>query len=278
MACLTPFTIKNPNRKLNADLSHIPVPCGKCPDCLARRSRSWIFRLLQEEKMHKRSLFITLTYSPDFVPRSERGLLTLNKKHLQDFWKRLRKLTGCKTIKYYACGEYGENYQRPHYHAIVFDVDEESVKACWPFGIVHFGQVNGKTIAYTCEYMNKVRKIPMFNGDDRLPEFSHMSKGMGINYLQNNAERHKSELASYVVDNQGYKVVMPRYYRDKIFDDNDKAKLNWQSQVLFADREAKLIEEAGSIEEYHRLRHERLKAYLENYKQKQKQKRLKDGQ
>lgn len=278
MACLTPFIIKNPNRKLNADLSHIPVPCGKCPSCLARRSRHWIFRLLQEEKIHKTSCFITLTYSPAALPRSSRGLATLQRADLQLFWKNLRYRSGSTTLKYYACGEYGEQFQRPHYHAIVFDAGtEEDIIASWPHGLVHFGKVSGASIAYTCEYMNKQRKIPLFAGDDRIPEFSVMSKKMGMNYLDTNSKLHKQELRSFVVDNNGYKVPMPRYYRDKLFTDDEKRIINSHHQLIFEEAEQKMIDEAGSLEEYHRLRHERLKAYLETHYRKLKNKRTKDG-
>jgi len=36
--------------------------------------------------------------------------------------KRLRKHYSGRTIRYYMCGEYGENMGRPHYHAVFFNL------------------------------------------------------------------------------------------------------------------------------------------------------------
>ena len=61
------------------------------------------------------------------------GRFWVDKKHFQNFYKKLRKkvphkpyikkdgTTGYKSnIKYYACGEYGTNNHRPHYHVVDF--------------------------------------------------------------------------------------------------------------------------------------------------------------
>ena len=80
---MTPFT-----RKVETNI--YTLPCGKCPNCYARRISGWSFRLMEEDKVSSSSYFITLTY--DNPPMSENGFMTLKKSDFQKFMKRLRKL------------------------------------------------------------------------------------------------------------------------------------------------------------------------------------------
>lgn len=63
------------------------VPCGKCPSCLANQRQEWVFRLKQEYEASVFAIFVTLTYSDENLPKD----LSVNKKDIQDFHKRLRK-------------------------------------------------------------------------------------------------------------------------------------------------------------------------------------------
>lgn len=99
-----------------SDIEPIKLPCGKCIGCRLERSRKWAMRCVYEASLHAENSFLTLTYSPEFLP--EGG--TLVKRDLQLFMKRLRKTFPGKRIRYFACGEYGENFARPHYHVILF--------------------------------------------------------------------------------------------------------------------------------------------------------------
>jgi hypothetical protein len=85
--------------------------------------------------------------------------------------KRLRKKYSKKKIRYYQCGEYGENFGRPHYHAIIFnhtfsDMEKvrgkhkdlytsEILKKIWGKGHVSIGTVNFETAAYVANYVQK---------------------------------------------------------------------------------------------------------------------------
>ena len=88
------------------------VPCGKCIACLHNKRSDWQFRLRQEHKASKSSMFVTLTYRRKFLP--EGG--SLSKRDLQLFLKRLRKKDESVKIRYYAVGEYGSQRKRAHYH------------------------------------------------------------------------------------------------------------------------------------------------------------------
>lgn len=232
--CITPFKRTNKERGVYEEFQ-----CGKCPVCLRNRVNGWSFRLQKEGDVSDISLFVTLTYDTDYVPMTKRGWMTLYKKDLQDFFKRLRKNTG-KKIKYYAVGEYGTRTYRPHYHLILFNADYRDVILAWvkggkkgvdgkPIGNVHFGQVTGASIAYTLKYMQKKKVIPMHKNDDRIPEFSLMSQGLGISYLTKSVIKwHKKDIENrmYVSFVGGQKTVMPRYYRNKLYDEVERHRIS----------------------------------------------------
>lgn len=39
------------------------VPCGKCPACLAAKSREWSMRIMDEVSLSSCACFVTLTYN-----------------------------------------------------------------------------------------------------------------------------------------------------------------------------------------------------------------------
>jgi hypothetical protein len=224
MACITPFSVKN---KISGET--IPVPCGKCPNCKKRRISGWSFRLMQEYKVSNSAHFITLTYDTKNAPITKKGYMNLNKRDLQLFFKRLRKRheKGTK-IKYYACGEYGGKTYRPHYHIILFGADINFISQAWDLGHVHYGTVNEASVGYTLKYISKNNKIPLHQNDDRQKEFSLMSKGLGKNYMSKAMIKwHKNDLDNrfYVNLTDGKKIAMPRYYKDKIYTDDERKRV-----------------------------------------------------
>lgn len=180
------------------------------------------------DKEAKSSLFITLTYNNNSVPMSSNGLMTLDKRDIQLFFKRLRKRN--EVFKYYAVGEYGSKTMRPHYHIIIFGLrDLNNLFLSWmkdgiPIGQIHIGDVKGASIAYTLKYIAKPGKIPIHARDDRNKEFSLMSKNLGINYITDETIRyHTTNLsANKLYTDDGYTIALPKYYRDKLLSDDQK--------------------------------------------------------
>lgn len=155
------------------------VPCGKCLTCRSRQVSSWSFRLMQHYRQCINAQFITFTYDTAHVPITKNGFMSLDKRHVQLYFKRLRKACyGSKKsqLKYYCVGEYGGNTKRPHYHAIIFNADLHQLQANWNYGHIHYGTVNEASCGYTLKYMFKKGQIPAHKNDDRLPEFALMSK------------------------------------------------------------------------------------------------------
>lgn len=154
-------------------------PCGKCLGCRSDRRRDWGTRLYHESLLHRRSAFLTITYSDDHVPADHK----LNPDHLRDFLsevrtfihKRDRKLSipRDRKVGWYAVGEYGETTGRPHYHAVLFGEDfledatfmrEEGesllyrspiLGALWGKGFVDVGRVNPGSCNYVAKYVSK---------------------------------------------------------------------------------------------------------------------------
>lgn len=217
---MTPFT-----RKVETNI--YTLPCGKCPYCFKRRVSNWSFRLIQEDKNSLSSLFITLTYDNKNIPLTMSNYMTLRKRDIQLFMKRLRKVNKMK-LKYYLCGEYGGKTMRPHYHIILFNADIKTIQPAWNLGQVHYGKVSEASVGYTLKYISKETKIPVHKNDDRLKEFSLMSKGLGKNYLTDSMIRwHKEDLINrmYCNLNDGKKISMPRYYKDKMYNYEERGIL-----------------------------------------------------
>ncbi len=231
--CDTPYHMNNPAYPIKSRDKIIPVPCGKCYPCKMRRVNSWVFRLIQQEKVEQSAHFITLTYDNDHVPITDNKYMTIDKRDVQLFMKRLRKAHVKKygkehRIKYYLCGEYGSKTKRPHYHAVMFNVDTELIDKAWHMGSSHYGHVTGASISYTLKYMAKATRIPEHSNDDRQPEFALMSKRLGSNYLSPKIkEYHQQDIErNFVVLEGGIKLPMPRYYRDKIFTEEQRLRQN----------------------------------------------------
>lgn len=249
MKCISPLYISVISYKLG---ERFPVPCGKCPHCKKNRFSGWYFRLKQQEKISESAEFVTLTYNTEHVPITQKGFLTLNKTDLQKYFKRLRKLEKSQKLKYYACGEYGGQRKRPHYHIILFNAEKRNIEKAWSIegkqiGNVFIGSVQNQSISYVLDYMNKEKIIPMFENDDRQKEFSLMSKYLGANFLTENIIKYYQsdyENRNYLPLN-GFKLPMPRYYKNKIFTEQQRKKLAEKAMELEYQQHLKLFQEHG---------------------------------
>ena len=106
--CLTPRFVKGVGY----------VPCRSCIECKQQFSTEWAYRVMLEAKKHKANSFITLTYNDANLPKE--GVC---KRSAQLFMKRLRKAIAPVKVRYFLCGEYGAEKNRPHYHVILFGYD-----------------------------------------------------------------------------------------------------------------------------------------------------------
>lgn len=198
-------------KRQNADLDRpLDLPCNKCLGCKSDQRMMWSVRCYHELLDHDKSSFVTLTYDNDHLPPDNK----LNKKHLQNFIKTLRKHY---KIRYFACGEYGDMGGRPHYHLIIFGEDFKTlplynpdgtytsrlIQQHWGKGSVVVAECTMASICYTCGYVSK--KL------DDADTFNTMSTrpGIGKNWLDKNIE----DLIKHgfvVIDNRQYQI--PKRY------------------------------------------------------------------
>jgi len=213
--------------------------------------------------MHDDNCFVTLTYDDENLPYGE----TLHRPDFQKFMKRLIKNSGQK-IRLFYCGEYGDDTQRPHYHACLFGYrpsDPELfsttgeyklytspfLSKTWGLGHASFGDLTFETAAYTARYC--VKKITGKNAKvhyetqdpdtgeiiERVPEFSGSSRrpGIGATWLQKYGSDtyDKNEVVL-----RGMAMKPPRYY-DNTFSKIDAALVELCKQERSAIRQETIL-------------------------------------
>lgn len=248
--CLAPVTLKRNYRTISGDFTDI-VPCGKCHLCLARRRNDWSFRLMKEAGQSKTACFMTLTYEE--APLSFNGHMSLHRPDLTNFFKKLRHYcpkipyikkdgtTGYKSdIKYYAVGEYGTNFLRPHYHVIIFNTPlpllqkpAKIQKQIWQHGHVDIAPCNIRTVSYVANYLMSGNFEPERDDDDRVYPFATMSKNLGLNYLTPAIVKYHVENMVNVITRPGGQIQqLPRYYKKKIFSKTERTQLAEEAKAV----------------------------------------------
>lgn len=207
--------------------------CGQCLPCRINRKRQWTHRIVLEAAQYSDNAFVTLTYSDEFLPKTESGAATLDPNHLRLFLMRLRtrlkRMVGPfpKEIRFFAVGEYGDESARPHYHLVLFGyptcarslsafskytgsccVACNLVRDTWGMGLVQLGTVETDSAQYVAGYVTK--KMTRADDErlgDRYPEFSRQSLRPGIGYSA------LWELASLMLEHFQDAVDVPKELR-----------------------------------------------------------------
>lgn len=238
------------------------IRCGHCRACLESRRKTWATRIYLESKLYDHNYFCTLTYSDSHLPYSdsfvnpingEVGCSYLVKSQVSSFMKNFRKRLsdhfGHTGIRFYACGEYGDLFDRPHYHLALFNMpaqfDQEldyfftnpfgnTVYKCpladdvWKRGFTSFEQLNSFNSSYVARYVLKklngkaLSDVPLhMPGFEARPQpFSLMSNRPGIasGYFEKfKDDIYLSDCLSFSKDYELYKTIPPRYF-DKLYD------------------------------------------------------------
>jgi len=221
-------------------LGDIELPCGQCVGCRMRRASDWALRCMHEASQWDDSCFVTLTYASGCLPPNG----SLCHADYQKFMKRLRKSIAPEPVRFYMCGEYGDEKARPHYHACLFNVhfradmvprgtsasgqvfyDSKTLRELWGHGNVSVQDLTNETASYCTRYiMQKVlgknaktayNKITE-DGEiiEMQPPYNAMSlkPGIGAGWFEKYARDVFPH--DYVIQN-GQKKTPPKYY-DKL--------------------------------------------------------------
>lgn len=254
----------------------VTIPCGQCIGCRLEKSRQWAIRCMHEAQLYEDNCFLTLTYSDENIPQYG----SLDKSHYQHFMKRYRrfieeytwdgneyklnprimvwngrkkiyeqKILKCyKKVRYFQCGEYGDETERPHYHAVVFNHDfhdkklfynrddtqlftSDTLTKLWGYGHCTIGAVTFESAAYVARYvvkkMNGEKAVEHYMRTDPItgeiiwlePEYATMSRRPGIG--REWYEKYKNEVyPSDTVVVRGREMKPPKYY-DTIYEFQD---------------------------------------------------------
>lgn len=264
MACYKPLKgYKDPvsggltfNKKGTAQA--LEVACGQCLGCRIDHRIMWAIRIVHESYLHLDShgnSWLTLTYRDPsectdnqlrdghYIPSD----YSLRPSDVSKFIRALRKKNKDHKIRYFYCGEYGDENQRPHYHVCLFNhsfndqilfKDDEgfytytspSLDEVWPFGFSTVAELNFNTASYTAGYCFK--KITGKRAADHylrcdehgeaywlLPEYIRMSTGrekpcgLGAKFY----EKFKRDIFpsdECPVPGHGTVQLVPRYYQN----------------------------------------------------------------
>ena len=214
--------------------------------------------------MHEHNSFITLTYDDAHLPLDK----SVHKEELQKFFKRLRKEIK-QPIRYFACGEYGEKKNRPHYHAIIFGYDypdktlltikngnalytSPTLAKTWKKGFHTIGHVTFESAAYVARYVMKKHKhdkrepetaVDMHNAiTDREtgeiyeiePEFCLMSRGSKKSGTRGIGytwlEKFTSDTNKDYITINGMVMSLPKYY-DALLEEKDPEEMLKRKQT-----------------------------------------------
>lgn len=238
------------------------IPCGNCIGCRLDYSREWANRGYLEAKCWKQNYFVTITYDEEHIKTNEEvidqnGITFINDgtwtgtlipKDLSDFIKRLRRIMEREYnqpdgIRYMACGEYGEENQRPHYHIIFFNlklptetfynakiINEEIyyqntiIEKAWKKGISNISEATWNNIAYTARYITKKQKGKeageYYAQKGQEKEFLRVSKmpGIGKPYYDKYKDKIYNTDSITIKNKQGIITAKPPAYFDKLLE------------------------------------------------------------
>lgn len=246
--CLYPKIIKNKKYQANKKnggntpvipdkrVLYVPVGCGKCMECMKKKSREWQVRVSEEIRHDKTGAFVTLTFNEESLKElreiakkesngakiEDNEIAKIATRRFLERWRKKYK----KSVKHWLVTELGHNgTERIHMHGIIWTKEKEEIKKIWKYGMVWLGTyVTEKTVNYIIKYINKA--------DTNHKGYTSKimcSPGIGKGYMErsdwNNNKYKEGETNEAYKHRNGVKGSLPIYYRNKIYNEEEREKL-----------------------------------------------------
>lgn len=263
--------------------------------CLHRRQQEWVSRLTEELRQHDNNYFITLTYSDEYVPADENGLMCFDNRRIIKLNRDLRKrfqvgrfrnpaahvLSGSpeylplpqdQKIKYYLTSEYCPNgTHRPHYHAVYYNLGvdlytaELLFRSLWPDGFITVYPAYESAAGYISKYLCKdVLTEQSYTDEFQQSPIAIMSKSLGLSYVERMHDWHRADPSNRnFFQFHGEKKTLSRYYKQKLFFDDERL-FSYQKFML---ERGKLIDRYKDLQREHPERYKRLMEERSKYYQ-----------
>lgn len=226
---------------------HMTTGCGWCKECRKELASSWNVRLKEELKSNTNVRFVTMSFSPKAIRELEqqihrkgwRGykgettdvndLATYAVRMWSERWRKKYK----HAPRHWLITELGhKNSERIHLHGLVWNTGEESrygdfnnaITKTWNYGNVWNGNwVDTRTINYITKYVTKLD-----NHHKGYKQKILTSQKMGADYIWRQSYTHKwayDKTVTYYTDEKGYRHKLPRYWKNKLFTEDQRRKL-----------------------------------------------------
>lgn len=237
--CNNPVSLREFNSNFNKAVLSRPsirihfgttkVPCGNCLGCRLDKLALWSSRC-NYELVKGNSSFVTFTYDKWHLPKNELGLATLKRDDLHKYIDNIRhKINNLpftpkgirKDFSFFGSGEYGDTFQRPHYHVLFFGLDYQACKKffvdSWKKGTsIKVCPVSLGGVRYVVDYFTKnfctgelAQKLYDNKGLER--PFKIVSRGLGSELFYT----HRDEIRKGLPLKLGSRYIpVPTYYKN----------------------------------------------------------------
>lgn len=232
MSCSRPFFKDN---VVDHNGKPVPIPCRTCECCRADITAQWKDRCIYEFGKYGVGAFVTFTYDDDHLYFSD-GFQrpSLNYEHFHKFMDSIRHrikhptakmskslIRSVPDFKYLAVGEYGDKFERPHFHCLFFGLDfsecKEFLRCSWKYGSIQVDPIKPGAFGYVIKYVQKQvfgsLRDELYYNKGVLPPKMFISTGLGAGLYYNNQKDFLKY--GYIRDGQK-RIVVPPYYAKKI--------------------------------------------------------------
>jgi hypothetical protein len=222
-------------------VKYVPIGCGNCIECRKQKAREWQIRLQEDIKKNINGKMITLTFSDESIANLtqeiklsgynlDNEIATLAVRRFLERWRKQYK----KSLRHWLVTELGHNgTENIHVHGIIWTNETvETVHKIWGYGHTWPRPENGwkktwvnqQTVNYIIKYVHKQDQKHTTYKSKILT-----SPGIGSNYTntynaKKNTYKGNTTTETYRTQ-QGYKISMPIYWRNKIYSEEEREKL-----------------------------------------------------